>query len=56
MMYRRRKFGRAIAAALLVLGSTGIVIAQNLADFFKNRSVDLYIGYSPGGLTTSMRG
>jgi len=45
----RSSFARAIAAALLVLGPTGIVIAENPADFYKNRNVDLYIGFSVGG-------
>jgi len=40
---------RAIAAALLVLGPTGIVIALSPADFYKNRNVDVYIGFSAGG-------
>jgi tripartite-type tricarboxylate transporter receptor subunit TctC len=45
----RSSFIRAIAAALLVLGPTGIVIALSPADFYKNRNVDLYIGFSAGG-------
>ena len=49
MRNRRTKFFRVIVAALLVLGSTGIVIAQSPAEFYKNRNVDEYIGYSTGG-------
>src|SRR6202046_5959743 len=40
----------AIAAALLLCGATGFAAAQqNPADFYKNRNVDEYIGYSTGG-------
>jgi tripartite-type tricarboxylate transporter receptor subunit TctC len=49
MRKSRHKFVRAAALALLILGPTGVVIAQNAADFYKNRSLDLYIGYSAGG-------
>jgi tripartite-type tricarboxylate transporter receptor subunit TctC len=42
---RRRLAG----ATAFVLGLTGIVLAQNPADFYKGRNVDLYIGYSVGG-------
>ncbi len=45
----RSSFIRAIAAALLVLGPTGVVIALSPADFYKNRNVDVYIGFSAGG-------
>jgi len=40
---------RAIAAALLSFGATGFAAAQSPADFYKNRSIDEYIGYSTGG-------
>ena len=41
---------RAIAVALLSFGATGFAAAQqNPADFYKNRNVDEYIGYSTGG-------
>src|SRR5438128_32751 len=36
-----------LAAVLLVLATDGR--AQNVADFYKGRTVDLYIGYSVGG-------
>src|SRR4029077_7127474 len=40
----------AIAAALLLLGATQIAAAQqNPAEFYKNRSIDEYIGHSRGG-------
>src|SRR6476619_2092708 len=44
---------RAIAhvsiAAMLLMGSSGRGSAQTPTDFFKGRTVDLYIGYSVGG-------
>jgi tripartite-type tricarboxylate transporter receptor subunit TctC len=49
MSNRRSRFIRGIVGALLVLAPAGIVIAQSPADFYKNRNVDLYIGYSTGG-------
>src|ERR1700689_3737862 len=39
----------AIAAALLSFGATGFAAAQSPTDFYKNRNIDEYIGYSPGG-------
>ena len=44
---------RAIAqisiAAMVLLGCSDLGGAQTPADFFKGRSIDLYIGYSVGG-------
>jgi tripartite-type tricarboxylate transporter receptor subunit TctC len=39
----------AATAALLMLGCAGLARAQSEADFYKNRNVDEYIGYSTGG-------
>ncbi len=39
----------ALAAAALLLAPAGRVIAQSLADFYKGRNIDLYVGYSTGG-------
>jgi tripartite-type tricarboxylate transporter receptor subunit TctC len=49
MRRSRSHFMRVIAAALLLFGPTRIAIAQSPADFYKNRNVDEYIGYSTGG-------
>ena len=38
----------ALAAALLALSPAG-GRAQTAADFYRGRSIDLYIGYSAGG-------
>src|SRR6202043_2397466 len=44
------QFIRATAAALpLLVGTTHFAAAQSPAEFYKNRSIDEYIGYSPGG-------
>ncbi|MGA7486649.1 MAG: tripartite tricarboxylate transporter substrate-binding protein [Xanthobacteraceae bacterium] len=40
---------RGIAAAMLALGPISAGHAQSPADFYKGRTVDLYIGYSAGG-------
>lgn len=45
----RNAFVPVVAATLLVLGSTGATVAQSAADFYRNRSVDVDIGYSAGG-------
>jgi tripartite-type tricarboxylate transporter receptor subunit TctC len=50
----RSLFRRGIAALLLALGVAILapaanVRAQSLADFYKGRDLDLYVGYSPGG-------
>src|SRR5580700_3160410 len=39
----------AVAAVLLSFGATGFAAAQSPADFYKNRNIDEYIGYSTGG-------
>src|SRR5580704_17850892 len=39
----------AIAAALLSFGAADFAAAQSPAEFYKNRNVDEYIGYSSGG-------
>src|SRR5579863_2699745 len=47
---RNGKFAPAIVAALFsLLASVAIVFAQTASDFYKGRSINLYIGYSPGG-------
>jgi len=45
---RQCRFPFIVAAALLV-APAAIAFAQGTADFFKGRSIALYIGYSPGG-------
>src|ERR1700730_13777329 len=47
---RRSRNHIAMTTVLLLFGATGFAAAQqNPADFYKNRSIDEYIGYSPGG-------
>jgi tripartite-type tricarboxylate transporter receptor subunit TctC len=47
---RRHRILYAIAAALLaVVVPAAIAFAQSVADFYKSRDMDLYIGYSTGG-------
>ena len=41
--------GRVIAVALFALGPLPVASAQSPADFYKGKTVDLYIGYSAGG-------
>jgi tripartite-type tricarboxylate transporter receptor subunit TctC len=41
--------GRVVAVALLALGPPSLGRAQSPADFYKGKTVDLYIGYSAGG-------
>jgi tripartite-type tricarboxylate transporter receptor subunit TctC len=41
--------GRVVAVALLALGPLPVASAQSPADFYKGKTVDLYIGYSAGG-------
>jgi tripartite-type tricarboxylate transporter receptor subunit TctC len=48
-MSRRISIACAAAAALLLLAPASRVLAQNPADFYKGRNLDLYIGYSVGG-------
>jgi tripartite-type tricarboxylate transporter receptor subunit TctC len=46
----RGKFVRVFAAAaLVVLATAAIALAQSAADFYQGRQISLYIGYSPGG-------
>jgi tripartite-type tricarboxylate transporter receptor subunit TctC len=40
---------RVVAVALLALGPVSVAYAQSPADFYKGKTVDLYIGYSAGG-------
>jgi tripartite-type tricarboxylate transporter receptor subunit TctC len=40
---------RVVAVALLALGPLSVAYAQSPADFYKGKTVDLYIGYSAGG-------
>jgi tripartite-type tricarboxylate transporter receptor subunit TctC len=49
MTYMRRGLVRAAALALLCAGSAIIAGAQDAGGFYKDRNVDLYIGYSVGG-------
>ena len=42
-------FVRGLAVALLLAAATPFAAAQGVADFYKNRNVDEYIGYSTGG-------
>jgi tripartite-type tricarboxylate transporter receptor subunit TctC len=42
-------FIHAIATALLLFAAPHLAAAQSPAEFYKNRSIDEYIGYSPGG-------
>jgi tripartite-type tricarboxylate transporter receptor subunit TctC len=46
---RFRAFGRAIAAMGLLVLSTALCHAQSPEDFYKGKTVELYIGYSVGG-------
>ena len=41
--------GRVVAVALFALGPLSAAHAQNPADFYKGKTIDLYIGYSAGG-------
>ena len=45
----RRYIARTSAAALCLLAAASLAAAQSAADFYKNRNVDEYIGYSTGG-------
>jgi len=40
---------RALAALALVLASLGMARADGVADFYKGRTVEIYVGYSTGG-------
>src|SRR5271155_5394146 len=46
MRLSQSHIARTIAVALLSFGATGFAAAQSPADFYKNRSIDEYIGYS----------
>jgi tripartite-type tricarboxylate transporter receptor subunit TctC len=41
--------GRVVAVALFALGPLPVASAQSPADFYKGKTIDLYIGYSAGG-------
>ena len=43
------KFVRASAAALFAVLAPAAVVAQSAGDFYKDRNIDLYIGYTTGG-------
>jgi tripartite-type tricarboxylate transporter receptor subunit TctC len=46
----RHRFVRVVAAALFaIMAPAAIVLAQSVEEFYKNRDMDLYIGYSTGG-------
>jgi tripartite-type tricarboxylate transporter receptor subunit TctC len=45
----RSIFGRGLAVAIIMLCAIVAARAQGPADFYKGRSIDLYIGYSPAG-------
>ena len=45
----RRYIISAVAAALPLLETIALAAAQSPADFYKNRNIDEYIGYSTGG-------
>jgi len=50
MSVRESGFVRAaLGAVLFVVASAAIVLAQGASDFYKGRTINLYIGYSPGG-------
>jgi tripartite-type tricarboxylate transporter receptor subunit TctC len=49
MSSRRNGFFRGLGAAVLLLGLLDSALAQNPADFYKDRNIDEYIGYSAGG-------
>jgi tripartite-type tricarboxylate transporter receptor subunit TctC len=44
-----RSIVRAGAVAMCLLGAAPLANAQSVADFYKNRNVDEYVGYSTGG-------
>jgi tripartite-type tricarboxylate transporter receptor subunit TctC len=44
-----RVLTRGLFAALLTIAATAAAHAQGVADFYKGRNIDLYIGYSVGG-------
>ena len=51
-----RVFTHSLIATMLLLGSLDRGSAQTPGDFFKGRTVDLYIGYSWAAGTTSTPG
>jgi tripartite-type tricarboxylate transporter receptor subunit TctC len=46
---RHSVFGRGLVVAILALCAISAARAQSPADFYKGKSIDLYIGYSPAG-------
>ena len=38
-----------LGAVFFIVASAAIVLAQGASDFYKGRTINLYIGYSPGG-------
>ena len=44
-----RVLGLVRAASILALCPISLGHAQSLADFYKGKTIDLYIGYSAGG-------
>ena len=50
MGVRKIGFVRAgLGAVFFIVASAAIVLAQGVSDFYKGRTINLYIGYSPGG-------
>ena len=50
MGVRKIGFVRAgLGAVFFIVASAAIVLAQGASDFYKGRTINLYIGYSPGG-------
>jgi tripartite-type tricarboxylate transporter receptor subunit TctC len=45
----RPAFARALGATVLTLAAVSLAAAQSPADFYKGRTVELYVGYSVGG-------
>jgi tripartite-type tricarboxylate transporter receptor subunit TctC len=43
------RMARAVAAFALVLAGLGMARADSVADFYKGRTVEIYVGYSTGG-------
>ena len=49
MTIKRINLGRAVSALLLLVLAPAVIALAATDDFYKGRSVNLYIGYSPGG-------
>jgi tripartite-type tricarboxylate transporter receptor subunit TctC len=45
----RLYFVRALMTAAIVTATVASASAQSVADFYKSKNIDLYIGYSVGG-------